>query len=43
MIYKPISMVRDKPYNRFQLGALHTNTSTDVKTLEVSVYIRCNA
>ena len=35
-LYKPRSNVRDVLYNRFQLGVLHTNGSTDVKTLKVS-------
>ena len=35
-LYKPLSNVRDVLYNRFQLGVLHTNGSTGVKTLKVS-------
>ena len=35
-VYKPLSNVRGLLYNRFQLGVLHTNGSTGVKTLEVS-------
>ena len=35
MVYKPLSTAKDVPHNRFQLGVLHTNGSTDVNTLEV--------
>ena len=35
MVYKPLSTAKDVPHNRFQLGVLHTDGSTDVNTLEV--------
>ena len=35
-VYKPMSSVSDVPHNRFELGVLHTNGSTDANTLEVS-------